>query len=127
MKRALLGLVGVLALAAVSSSSTVPGFLRLATQEDESAVKPASRSSAVAAHATRSQSTVKLRPASSAAKTAKTMDRKPAQAALAQTGCKDHSPANGAPAVPGEENTSGKKRDHSKEKNLCNSESPRSR
>lgn len=132
MKRALLGLVGVMVLAAVGFTSTVPSFLRSAdVQEDgidaKPTVKPASRSSAVATHTSRSQATGKLKPDSSAAKTAKKTDRKTAQAALALTGCKDNAPANGTPAVLGEKNISGKKSNNSKEKSLCNPESPRSR
>ena len=131
MKRALVGLVGVMVLAAVGLASTVPTFLRSAdVQEDgidaKPTVKTASRSSVVAARATRSQATGKLKSDSSAAKTTKKTDPKTAQAAL--TGCQVNAPEDGTPVAAGGKGSLRKTSTNTtKEKSLCNPENLRSR
>lgn len=135
-KRGLMDLLGVMVLAAVSFSSTLPRSLWPAEQNGDDvavnhAVKPASRGSSVAAHAERSRKAEKSKPDSSAAKTAKRIDQKTAQAALVPAGCKDQAPAHATP-VAGGKSTSRKTHTNSttsstQEKSLCNPESPRSR
>jgi hypothetical protein len=134
LKRSLFGLVGVMALAAVSFSATVPRLLWLMEQEgacpaSECSIKTAPRNSIVGVHTPRSQAARGLRPMpSKPVKTKNSIDRPPPQATLALTRCKDHAPTDGAPAVAGGKSTSRKPYTNSiQEKSLCNPESLRSR
>lgn len=136
VKRCLYGLFGIMVLAGVCSSSTLPRLPRLVEQEDGTvrslAAEPVSRNSVATAHvprtkAARLQTAGALKPKTSDPKATKTMDRKAAQTTSALTGCKEFTPANGAPAVVGKKNSAGKIYSNSQEKNLCNSENPRSR
>jgi hypothetical protein len=134
LKRSLFVPFGLMALAAVSFSSTLPRFLWLSEQDGDGlaarpAVKPTLQNSVGEARTSGSRAAEKSKSDSSATKTTKkTMDRKTAQATLALTGCKDHAPNDGAPDVAARKTTSRKTYTNStQEKRLCNPESPRSR
>jgi hypothetical protein len=123
VKRGLFGLMGMMVLAVVCFSSTIPASVWLAAQEDGGAAKPAvrfvSRSPIVSAHAPRN------RPASAASKDAR--NRRAPQTTQAMTGCKEYASSDGEPAVPGKKRTSQKTQDNSKEKSPCNTENLPSR
>jgi hypothetical protein len=132
LKRSLFGLVGVMALAAVSFSATVPHSLWLMEQDGycwagNPCVKPALHNAVIDGHARRSQAAKGLRrTASKPMKTKNSMDRKTAPATLALTGCKDNAPADGTSVIAEGKSTS-RKTYSTQEKSLCNPESPRSR
>ena len=132
LKKCLFSMGGMMALAAVSVSGTVPTFVRMAAQRDSALeAKPvandAQTSPVVAAHGARSRSTAISKPVSPGSKTKKGVDRKSMQATVALTGCKDQGLADGVTAAHGKNNGSVRNSNNSKEKSLCSPESPRSR
>lgn len=127
VKRSLFGLFGMVVVATLGFSSSIPRLPRLVEQEDGTirmrAATPVSRSSVAAAHGSRFRSAGRLKSDSFVPKTGKTaesMNRKTARTDLDSTGCKDPAPAGGAPADLGGRNTAQKTHDSSKKRSSCN-------